>query len=151
MEDRTALDKIAAKYKKLRETPYMDTKGIDEMAERFARFVNCFDAESMVGFGMKLATEDDYVKKYMEENGLTAPADVTEAKDRALALVGEALSGEHRTLQQNFMRVFLSFVEIQAAMYEAGIYDLRNEDTCRLCHAMWGAIKDRDDLYLRMV
>jgi hypothetical protein len=105
-----------------------------------------------IAFGAKLTDAEDYIKEYMQENELTAPKDETEARDMGLALVGQGLSSLHRTLQQNMMRVFLAFVEVQAAMYEVGWYDLRNEeDTCRLCHAVWMAIKDRDDLYLRMV
>lgn len=151
MEDREALDRVMKKYKKLMDTPYMPNDEIRAMVEKFDRFVNNMDVSPAIAFGAKLTGADGYVKRYMQENDLTAPSDETEARDRGLALVGAELAGLHRTLQQNMMRVFLAFVEIQAALYESGWYDLRNEDTARLCHAMWMSIKDRDDLYLRMV
>jgi hypothetical protein len=87
----------------------------------------------------------------MEERGLTFPKDQDEAVDRALVEVGAQVAQIHRTLQQNFMRVVLVFIEVQAAMYEAGIYDLRNENTGRLCKSIWDSLKDREDLYLPTV
>ncbi len=151
MENRETLDRVLQKYRVLRETPYMPTDEVKDMVAKFDRFVNHMDVAPAIEFGVNLADADGYIKKYMEEDGLTAPKDEMEGRDRGLALVGAGLAGLHRTLQQNMMRVFLAFVEVEAAMYEAGYYDLRNEDTGRLCHLLWSTIKDREDLYLRMV
>lgn len=151
MENREALNRVIEKYKKLMDTPYMPVDEVRGMVRTFERFINQMDVTPAIAFGVKLADAEGYVKRYMEENDLTAPKDETEAKDRALALVGAGLTGLHRTLQQNFARVVLAFIEMQAAKYEAGLFDLRNEDTCRLSYTMWSVIKDRQDLYLRMV
>lgn len=43
-----------------------------------------------------------------------------------------AALNDHRTLQQNVMRLFLQLVEGWAQMYDEGFYDERNEATCRL-------------------
>lgn len=151
MENREALDRVMKKYKKLMDTPYLPNDEIRGMVKTFDKFVNQMDVSPAIEFGVKLADAEGYIKRYMLENDLTPPKDETEARDWGLALVGAELCSLHRTLQQNFMRVVLAFIEIHAGMYEAGLYDLRNEDTCRLSNAMWGAIRDRDDLYLRMV
>ena len=43
----------------------------------------------------------------------------------------------HRTLQQSAFRVFIACIEKWAEAYESGCYDLRNEQTAKLSHAMW--------------
>ncbi len=151
MENREALDRVMKKYKKIMDTPYMPNDEIRAIVEKFDRFVNNMDVSPAIAFGAKLADADGYVKRHMQENDLTAPMDEMEARDRGLALVGAELAGLHRTLQQNFMRVTLAFIEVEATLYESGWFDLRNEDTGRLCKILWDTIKDREDLYLRMV
>lgn len=55
----------------------------------------------------------------------------------------------HRTLQQSIMRIVIALLQRWSDNYEKGIYDLRNEDTCKLADKM---IKGAgDDLFLRMV
>jgi hypothetical protein len=54
---------------------------------------------------------------------------------RNAMLLGEALATfPHRTLQQNFMRLVMSFLQTQAEK-EPGFYDARNENTVRLAKA----------------
>lgn len=43
-----------------------------------------------------------------------------------------ALSNQHRTLQQNVMRAFLTFARQLADDYSNGDFDLRNEASCKL-------------------
>lgn len=38
----------------------------------------------------------------------------------------------HRTLQQSAFSTFMACIRTWAEMYEAGCYDLRNEETCRM-------------------
>lgn len=40
----------------------------------------------------------------------------------------------HRTLQQSVFSTFLECVKIWAKMYEDEMYDLRNEQTCKMAH-----------------
>lgn len=40
---------------------------------------------------------------------------------------------DHRTLQQSMMRLFLGCIKAWAEKAEKGEYDLRNEQTCKLC------------------
>lgn len=47
-----------------------------------------------------------------------------------LTEAGKRLSRMHPTLQQNFMRLVIAFVEAEA---EKTHYDLRNKDTVELC------------------
>ena len=44
----------------------------------------------------------------------------------------EVLSSEHRTLQQNFMRLILDSIMCFAEKYESGYFDARNEAACEL-------------------
>jgi hypothetical protein len=49
----------------------------------------------------------------------------------------DAVTTEHRTLQQNAFRAFAACIEQWAEMYETGRYDLRNEQTVKLAHEFW--------------
>jgi hypothetical protein len=40
---------------------------------------------------------------------------------------------DHRTIQQSSARVIFTLIEKWGADFDSGNYDLRNEDTCRLC------------------
>lgn len=150
MADKEHLQKIQEKLGKILQTPYLDHKGIKNVVDAFERFVNPFDGGELLAAAADLAT-DTYAQEYMAEHGLTMPKDEADALDRHLIGIGEGVATMHRTLQQNFMRVVLAFIEIQAAFYEAEMFDLRNEDTTRLCKVLWDAIKDRDDVFLRFV
>jgi len=55
----------------------------------------------------------------------------------------------HPTLQQNFFRCILRSIEKWADKYKNGNYDLRNEDTCRMCQKMFEALGE--DIYLKFV
>jgi hypothetical protein len=44
----------------------------------------------------------------------------------------EILSSEHRTLQQDFMRLIIDSIVCLAEKYENGCFDARNEDACEL-------------------
>ena len=44
----------------------------------------------------------------------------------------EAITNDHRTLQQSSMRVFMLCIKKWAACHESGRYDGRNEFTCKL-------------------
>lgn len=59
------------------------------------------------------------------------------------------ITTSHRTLQQSAMRAFVECIKEWADDYEAGAYDLRNEDTVRLCRDIVEQFGDR--LYLRFV
>ena len=50
--------------------------------------------------------------------------------------VGVLLSSQHRTLQQNFMRVAVSFIKAMAEAKKSGYYDLRNQASCELAEQM---------------
>lgn len=51
-------------------------------------------------------------------------------------MCGRAMAMDHRTLIQDKMRVFIAFAKELAKDYDAGNYDLRNEDACRAAKAM---------------
>jgi hypothetical protein len=49
---------------------------------------------------------------------------------------------EHRTLQQVFARVAVSFLVEEAKTYRKGFYDLRNEATVKLAHDLYPYISN---------
>lgn len=49
---------------------------------------------------------------------------------------------EHRTLQQSMFQVMIVTMREWAKNYESGRYDLRNEDTVKLCYEI---VKEFDD------
>jgi len=57
--------------------------------------------------------------------------------------VEQLTRGEHRTLQQSAMGLFLECIEAWADTPE-GRYDLRNEDTVRLARKIKAALTDGD-------
>jgi hypothetical protein len=60
---------------------------------------------------------------------------------------GEDLASMHRTLQQNFMRITISFLQKMSESYEDGHYDLRNQSSCELANKIMNSIKE-ENLYL---
>jgi hypothetical protein len=49
----------------------------------------------------------------------------------------DAVSHEHRTLKQSFMRaIIIPIINHFANAYEQGTYDARNEATCKLCYEL---------------
>jgi len=50
----------------------------------------------------------------------------------------------HRTLQQSFMNVVVSFIIEEAKNYESGNYDLRNEFTCKMAHEIKSFLEKND-------
>jgi len=60
----------------------------------------------------------------------------------------EAMTNEHRTLQQSFTRLCVKWFKTLAETKE-GRYDLRNEDSVMLAKEI--VEKCKDSLYLRMV
>jgi len=54
----------------------------------------------------------------------------------------EGLNHSHRTLQQKQMGVFIEAMKMWADNYNNGLYDLRNEATCRLCEAIVNQFED---------
>ena len=49
----------------------------------------------------------------------------------------DAVSHEHRTLKQSLMRaIIIPIINHFASAYDEGVYDLRNEATCKLCHEL---------------
>ena len=55
---------------------------------------------------------------------------------------------DHRTLQQGMFRLFVACIREWAKAYDEGRYDLRNEQTCKLCKRI---VEKTDDLYLPFV
>jgi hypothetical protein len=140
------------KYEKLLKTPYLDKDSIEKMVSQLDNFANNMNPRPAIAFGMKVAAgeEEEYITEYMASEGITPVTTEEEHRNRALAGVSEGLTHMHRTIQQDFMRIVLGFIELLAAMGEAGDgwYDLRNEQAVKLAMAMWNAVKDRDDLVL---
>jgi hypothetical protein len=56
--------------------------------------------------------------------------------------------GEHRTLQQNIMRLFIATIQEWAKQEN---FDLRNEDTVKLCKRIIKEFGDDGSLYLSHV
>lgn len=50
----------------------------------------------------------------------------------------------HRTLQQCVFKLFYTCVKKWSELYELGIYDARNEDTCKMSNEIVKHLKDRD-------
>jgi hypothetical protein len=61
----------------------------------------------------------------------------------------ETLLTEHRTLQQSAFDVMLNCIRTWSDMYEQGDYDLRNEDTCRICNQIVNQLGD--ELHTRFI
>lgn len=150
MDKRDVLIMHQRKIQGYTDTPYFDRDSVRTVAEAFDRFVNTFDTNEMLAAAAEFAN-DEYVRKFMAENGMTFPQNTEEALDRGLLAVGEKMSRTHRTLQQNFMRMVFAFIQILALSYEAGIYDLRNEASCKMAHTMYRAVIDSDEWHLPMV
>ena len=56
----------------------------------------------------------------------------------------DEISNQHRTLQQNFMRVVLvPIINLFAEKYEKKYYDARNENTCKVCSELSKVLKDK--------
>lgn len=56
----------------------------------------------------------------------------------------EAISEQHRTLKQNFMRcVIVPLIYHWAEQYENKCYDLRNESTCKTCFELRKFLEDK--------
>lgn len=145
-----ALAKLMQRLNQIARTPYLDQRGARDVAAKFENFVNRSNVDDMINAAFELAT-DAQVMEYMVANGFTFAENEEDAVARTIITIGEELATMHRTLQQSFMRVVLTFIEIEATFYKAGVYDARNEDTGRLCAVLWDAIKDREDLYLRYI
>jgi hypothetical protein len=62
-----------------------------------------------------------------------------------------ASEGMHRTLQQNFMRLAVSFIAFQAQKKDKGNFDARNADTVKLASKMLACVESRFDLFLPYV
>ncbi len=58
-----------------------------------------------------------------------------------------AMTYEHRTLKQNFMRLMTHFIDEEAKNYDKGNFDDRNEATCKLCKK-FQEILEREGAYL---
>jgi hypothetical protein len=84
-----------------------------------------------------------------QDRALAAADTVT----RAMATMGfdtkafaEAITHEHRTIQQSTFRAMLACIERWAADAENGNYDARNEGTVMACKAIKDALSD--DIFL---
>ena len=151
---RNELEKVLRKYDNINELPYLDKDNIKNVVNVFDKFVNQYDTNEMLAFAARLSMSGDdveYLMEMMERNKITIPSSEDDVINVGLAAIGSGMTQTHRTLQQNFMRVIIAFIEIQSIMYECGMYDARNEQTCKLCNIMWKAVKDRNDIYLPMI
>lgn len=61
----------------------------------------------------------------------------------------ETITREHPTLQQSSFGLMIKCIRAWAEMYDKKQYDMRNEDTCKLCHDI--VEQFGDDLYLRFI
>jgi hypothetical protein len=64
---------------------------------------------------------------------------------------GKAMTCDHRTLIQTKMRVFIEFARELAKDYDAGHYDLRNEDACKAAKAMVDSLEPAGIYALRSI
>lgn len=55
----------------------------------------------------------------------------------------EQMSREHRTLQQNFMRLVISWIRC-CAEFKPHQYDERNEDSVRICRKLAEKLNEED-------
>jgi len=62
--------------------------------------------------------------------------------------LGRRLARIHPTLQQNFMRLVIAFIEAEAEKYEKGHYDARNHATAEICKELWEIVKDKGLPYI---
>lgn len=138
---------------KIRETPYFNEDRANKVVDALDHFVNGCDQDDFKAFVAKIHSLDDsFVKEYMEEQGITFPETADEAHDREVKLVAAGLQRLHRTLNQDFMRIVLAFIRIQAAAYDAGVFDARNEDSVRICKMLQNFLKEHEDeIYLPRV
>ena len=56
----------------------------------------------------------------------------------------QEMGRQHRTLQQNFTRACVAWLEHLAEMEKAGRFDLRNEDSCKLARKIIDTTDERD-------
>jgi hypothetical protein len=64
---------------------------------------------------------------------------------------GKAMTCDHRTLIQTKMRVMIEFAKQLAADYDAGHFDLRNEDACKAAKAMVESLEPAGIYALRSI
>ena len=62
----------------------------------------------------------------------------------------EMICNDHPTLQQNKFKMIMECIKIWADRYEKKHFDLRSEDTCRICSKMLKAL-DENDQYIRFI
>jgi len=61
----------------------------------------------------------------------------TDAKE-----IANLIKIQHRTHQQSIGRFIKEAIKVYAKMYEDGYYDLRNEDTCKMCNSIVDKVED---------
>ena len=147
MDKREAYYNLQKKIAGYTETAYFDSKSVTEMIGKFERFVNNMSNDHEVMAAAAEFANDDMANELMEERGITFPKDAEDAQTRRLDVVGQGVANLHRTLNQSFGRMVETYIMLNAAAYEAGIYDARNEAICRHCHIMWEALCDADEIH----
>jgi len=55
----------------------------------------------------------------------------------------EAVTNDHKTLQQSTMRLFMKCIERWAEMRDEGSFDRRNEDTCRISKEIMTKVENK--------
>lgn len=90
----------------------------------------------------------NYMEKRKERVGETVQAisrGINIMDNDQISDIGIELTTMHRTLQQNFMRVVIAFIKEQAKNDKLGYYDLRNEETVKLCSKLWETLEETEN------
>ena len=57
--------------------------------------------------------------------------------------LAKAILNDHRTLVQLKFSIFMKMCEIMSEQYKMGMYDLRNEDSCKIANEICEKITNR--------
>jgi hypothetical protein len=61
---------------------------------------------------------------------------------REIAVFTDTVRSQHRTHQQNLMRMFMGMIKVWADEYDRGRYDARNEETCEFARKIQNLVED---------
>jgi hypothetical protein len=62
-----------------------------------------------------------------------------------LKATASACCSDHRTLQQNKMRLIMEMLKVWDNDFVNGNYDMRNEQTCRVANKIMGCLNEYED------
>ena len=98
----------------------------------------------------------DYKKEYYEKGQksgveLTASLNTMSYEKEVINGFVDAVTSQHRTIQQSSMRAIYALIMKWAEMEENNQYDLRNEATVKFCKKLKDTFNEENGIYLPFV